>query len=68
MARMDLEINSHLWREIEVMATESGVTPHDILRRGLAVLVAFSKQRQQYPHVGFATDPSQLDVCIVNVL
>ena len=68
--RLDVLISAELDAELTLAEyCEDGIPRHDRLRRGLAVLKAFSAAKKQgLKHLGFTSDPSKLDVEVVNVL
>lgn len=67
--RLNVIISDDLDRLIEELATETGTSRTDVVRRALAVMKAFKQQKEKgRDHIGFVSDPSKLDVEIVNVL
>lgn len=67
--RLDVFISVELDSFIKETAAEFGITEADVLRRGFAVLKAYHGVKTRgFPHLGFVTDPTQLDIEIVNVL
>lgn len=69
MKQIDLRISEQLDQEIRDIAAEHGIAPHDVLRRGLAVLKAFRAARARgICHIGFTAEPAKLDVEVTNVL
>jgi hypothetical protein len=66
---LELVISAELDAEITEMAREAGIERADVLRRGLAVMKAFQMERREgRKHLGFVSDPGQLDTEIINVL
>jgi predicted transcriptional regulator len=67
--RLDVILSDDLAADLDAIAAEAGVERHDVVRRGLAVLLAFREARARgIGHIGFTSDPARLDVEIVNVL
>lgn len=67
--RLSMVITEELDELIDDLAREAGTSRTDVVRRALAVMKAFKQQKQQgRDHIGFVSDPSKLDVEVVNVL
>jgi len=67
--RLSMIISEDLDQLIEDLATETGTSRTDVVRRALAVMKAFRQQKEQgRSHIGFVKDPTKLDAEIINVL
>lgn len=69
MKCLDVLVSVPLDRKIREIAREAGIEPHDVLRRGLAVLKAFRDARARgIAHLGFVAEAGKLDIEVTNVL
>jgi hypothetical protein len=67
--RLSMVISDDLDELIDNLASETGTSRTDVVRRALAVMKAFSQQKKRgRHHIGFVDDASKLDAEIVNVL
>lgn len=67
--RLNLDISDDLHAYLTDLAERRSTTIADIVRRGLAVIKAVDKHASGgRNHMGFVSDPSRLDVEIINVL
>ena len=63
--RLDVEISTQLYAELDTPE----IPIHDMPRRGLAVMKAFSSaKRRGFNHMGFTVNANQLEIEVVNVL
>lgn len=66
---LDLTITAELDEEISAISQEAGISREDVFRRGLAVIKAYKEQRELgRRHIGFVSDPRNLDAEVINVL
>ena len=68
MIPMSLDMSKNLYAWLENLAYEEKTTMADMIRRGLSVVIAYDRKRKEFPHIGFASDPQNLDVLMVGVL
>lgn len=62
---VDVLIAAKLYDELDTPE----IPIHDMLRRGLAVMKAFSSaKRRGFNHLGFTSDAGRLDIEVINVL
>jgi Arc/MetJ-type ribon-helix-helix transcriptional regulator len=67
--RLNIEISENLADFLDALAESEHTTRSELVRRAIAVLQAFHKQREiGRPHLGFVRDPERLDAEIVGVL
>lgn len=64
-----MKISEEVDTLLDEVSNEVGCSREDVLRRGLAVMKAFSQERKQgNTHIGFVADPSKLNSEVVGVL
>ena len=67
--RLNLQVSQELADTIDRLAEESGSSKSDVIRRALAVVIAYSEQKKKgRGHLGFTADATKLDAEILNVL
>jgi hypothetical protein len=66
--RMMLSLDKEVSELLRDLALEEGVNRAEILRRAISVLKAFRMKKEKFPHIGFVSDPTKLDVEITGVL
>ena len=65
---MVLQFDTDLSDWLKSVTRREYTTRVDIIRRGLAVIIAYDLRRKQLPHLGFVSDPKKLDVEILGIL
>ena len=66
--RLNLDISDELHSYLSDLAERRGTTMADLVRKGLAVIKAADVHAASgRRHIGFVSDPSRLEVEIVNV-
>lgn len=67
--RMNIEISKEVADFLEELARDEGTSKTEIVRRALSVMKAYKLQRLSgRTHIGFTSDPINLDAEIVGVL
>ncbi len=63
--RLNLQLSSELYSELEIMADESSSSLSDVVRRSLALMKAAHMGKKRGNHLGFAKNPDKLDQEII---
>ena len=67
--RMNIELSKDVSDLLESLAEEEGTTKTEIIRRALSVLKAYKQQKERgRKHIGFTSNPDNLDAEIVGIL
>lgn len=67
--RLNIEVSEDLAKSLDTLADEESVTRTEIVRRALAVLMAYRNQIDAgRTHIGFANEADKLDAELVGVL
>lgn len=67
--RINIEVSDEVAELLNRVADQQQTTMTDVVRRALAILKAAEKQKARgNVHIGFAKDPSRLDVELVGLL
>lgn len=68
MPKLDVIVNDEALVLLNELESE-GVPNHEVVRQGLAALKVFKLARIfGYPHMGFVSDPTKLDVRLSGIL
>jgi len=65
--RLNVEISKNLFDDLDSMAIDENSTITSIIRQGIALLKIARDAKKQNKHIGFVSDPDQLDVLIVGL-
>jgi hypothetical protein len=65
---MRLEISHEVDELLRDLSLDEGVARAEILRRAISVMKAFRMNKAKFPHIGFVSNASKLDVEITGVL
>lgn len=67
--RLNIEVSQEVANLLNQLASEEGTTKTEIVRRALSILKAYKEQKERgRVHIGFASDPRDLDAEIVGIL
>ena len=67
--RMNIEVSQEVADFLDDLAKEEATTKTEIVRRALSVIKAYKDQRKSgRSHIGFTSDPTQLQAEIVGIL
>lgn len=67
--RMNVDLSPELASFLEELARNEGATKTELVRRAISMLKAYKQQKERgREHVGFTSDPSQLEAELVGIL
>jgi hypothetical protein len=66
--RLGFQVMKDLNRPLEEMADEAGMTKNDVLRQALTLMKVAQDGKRQKRHLGFTSDPGQLETETVGLL